>query len=444
MSGIVFFKTQSLHATKKFYLNKLGLKLWLDQGECHIYAHDDMLIGFCKAEYSSTQGTITFLYDSQTLVDKAYTQFKDISTTAPKLNPKFRIYHFWGKDHENRTLEFQYFLKPDEDIEYRNPIEILNPTSNKPKLLLTRMLPQNAVDILQKTFEVHANLAQRALLHNELIDNIADKHALLCLLNDRIDASVIEPAKCLKVISNYAVGYNNIDLEVAKNYGIAVCNTPGVLTESTADLAWALIMATSRRTVESDVFTRCGKFTGWEPLLFLGQDVHHRTLGILGMGRIGKAVAQRAVGFGMRIIYSGPSEKALDFEAEYVDFNTLLKESDILSLHLPLTDRTKHLISENELKQMKPSAILINTARGAIIDEKMLIHALREKWIFAAGLDVYEHEPEIPSELALLSNVVLLPHIGSASLDTRQKMGTLAAENAIAIITGKDAPARVI
>jgi glyoxylate reductase len=445
MSGIVFFNTRDLEALRSFYLDSLGLNLWLDQGKCLIFEHNGFLVGFCIGESSQSQGTITFLYDSKKLVDTAYERYKSISTSAPCVNSSFRIYHFWGADPEGRILEFQYFMKASEIQEDNSGIvEILNPDASKPKLLLTRLLPQKAMEKLKEAFEVHANTSERAMLAHEMKEHITGKDALVCLLSDTIDRSLIEATDKLKVIANYAVGYNNIDLEAAKARGIAVCNTPGVLTESTADLAWALIMASARCIPQSDKYTREGKFVGWEPLLFLGKDVHHKTLGILGMGRIGQAVARRAVGFGMKVIYHGPQIKELNIPAQYVDFETLLRESDILSLHLPLSSVTRHLIGEKELKAMKPGAILINTARGAIVDEKILIKALSEGWIWAAGLDVYEDEPEIPADLKRLSNVVILPHIGSASMETREEMGMMAARNAIAVIQGKEAPARVV
>ena len=279
----------------------------------------------------------------------------------------------------------------------------------------------------------------------ELIAEIAEAEALICLLTDTIDAEVITAAPHLKVISCYAVGYNNIDVEFATSRGIAICNTAGVLTESTADLTWALIMASCRRITESEAYLRTGKFRAWEPMLMLGQDVYGKTLGILGMGRIGQAVAKRAIGFNMKVIYhsSDGQPKDLPFAAEQVDFETLLKETDILSLHTPLTPQTRHLIGKDQLALMKPSAVLINTARGAIVDEPELIKALAEQRIFAAGFDVYENEPQIPAELLALPNVVLLPHIGSASIDTRTNMGLMAAENAIAIIEGRKALSQV-
>ena len=285
----------------------------------------------------------------------------------------------------------------------------------------------------------------RSLSSGELIAAVKDATAILCLLTDKIDRQLIDSAPHLKVISNYAVGYNNIDVDYASSKGIAVCNTPGVLTDSTADLAWALIMAACRRTVESDAYLRAGKFRGWEPLLLLGQDIHHKTLGIIGMGRIGQAVARRATGFDMKILYheSHPLSEALPFAATPTSLDTLLREADIISIHTPLTPETRYLISSREFELMKPTAVLINTARGPIVDEAAMIRALQEKRIFAAGLDVYEHEPDIPVELLSLENAVLLPHIGSASIETRTNMGFLAAENAIAIIQGKPAPAQV-
>ncbi len=315
----------------------------------------------------------------------------------------------------------------------------------KPRLFLTRKLPEKAMQRLNEAFDLKFNPEDRALSKKELREGVKDAEALICLLTDNIDREVIMAAGCMKVISCYSVGFNNIDLETATARGIAVCNTAGVLTQSTADLTWALIMATCRRISESERFLREGKFKAWEPLLMLGQDVHHKTLGILGMGRIGKAVAQRAAGFEMRIIYynGGREAVALPFEAEAVDLETLLKEADILSLHTPLTSETKHLIGKAQLELMKPTSVLINTARGAIVDEAELIKALQEKRIFGAGFDVYEQEPYLPPELLALENVVLLPHIGSASIETRTQMGLMAAENALAVLQNRKPPSRV-
>lgn len=315
----------------------------------------------------------------------------------------------------------------------------------KPIIFVTRILPRPALDRLAEVFDLRLNELDRPLTPAELRGGIADADALLCLLTDSVDADLISAAPRLRVISNYAVGYNNIDVEFATRRGIAVCNTPGVLTESTADLAWALIMSCARRIVESDRFVREGRFSGWEPLLFLGNDIHAKTLGIVGMGRIGQAVAKRASGFEMRVLYHDPSADthALPPSWQAAELSYLLQNSDFVSLHAPLTPQTRHLIGAEQLALMKPSAVLINTARGPIIDESALIAALKERRIAAAGLDVFEAEPHIPPELLELDNAVLLPHIGSASVETRTRMGLLAAENAIAVVTGKDAPARV-
>ena len=315
----------------------------------------------------------------------------------------------------------------------------------KPILFLTRRIPEPAIKRLEEKFTLKINPYNRALTHQELIEGVKDAEALICLLTDNIDKEVISAAPKLKVISSYAVGYNNIEVEYATQRGIAVCNTPGVLTETTADLTWALILATCRRISESERFLRKGNFKGWEPMLMLGLDVYGKTLGIIGMGRIGQAVAKRATGFAMRIIYYNdvPVSNTLPFETTETDLQTLLKEADIITLHLPLTKETFHLIGKEEFALMKESAVLINTSRGAVIDEKELIKALSEKRIFSAGLDVYENEPDIPQELLALENVVLLPHIGSASIETRTKMALLAAENAIAVMEGRKPPAQV-
>jgi len=315
----------------------------------------------------------------------------------------------------------------------------------KPILFLTRRIPEPAIKRLEEKFTLKINPYNRALTHQELIEGVKDAEALICLLTDNIDKEVISAAPKLKVISSYAVGYNNIEVEYATQLGIAVCNTPGVLTETTADLTWALILETCRRISESERFLRKGNFKGWEPMLMLGLDVYGKTLGIIGMGRIGQAVAKRATGFAMRIIYYNdvPVSNTLPFETTETDLQTLLKEADIITLHLPLTKETFHLIGKEEFALMKENAVLINTSRGAVIDEKELIKALSEKRIFSAGLDVYENEPDIPQELLALENVVLLPHIGSASIETRTKMALLAAENAIAVMEGRKPPAQV-
>lgn len=315
----------------------------------------------------------------------------------------------------------------------------------KPKLFITRYIPEEAIKRLEEVFEVEIFPENRAITHEELKEKVKDIDALICLLTDNIDHEIIEAASNLKCISVYAVGYNNIDVETATKHGIVICNTPGVLTETTADLAWALIMSCARRIVEADCFVREGKFQGWEPMLMLGNDIFGKTLGIIGMGRIGRAVAHRALGFDMKVIYYDPQVDPESLPSDYVsvDLTTLCQNSDFISIHTPLTPETRHLIGEKEFNLMKSTAILINTARGPIIDEQTLISALKEHKIAGAGLDVYENEPVIPEELIKLSNVILLPHIGSASYETRTKMALLAAENAIAVIEGKNPPARV-
>ncbi|HQH46962.1 MAG TPA: D-glycerate dehydrogenase [Candidatus Syntrophosphaera thermopropionivorans] len=315
----------------------------------------------------------------------------------------------------------------------------------KPKLFITRYIPEPAIKRLEEVFEVEIFPENRAITHEELKEKVKDIDALICLLTDNIDHEIIEAASNLKCISVYAVGYNNIDVETATKHGIVICNTPGVLTETTADLAWALIMSCARRIVEADRFVREGKFQGWEPMLMLGNDIFGKTLGIIGMGRIGRAVANRALGFDMKVIYYDPQVDPESLPSDYVsvDLTTLCQNSDFISIHTPLTPETRHLIGEKEFNLMKSTAILINTARGPIIDEQALISALKENKIASAGLDVYENEPVIPEELIKLSNVILLPHIGSASYETRTKMALLAAENAIAVIEGKNPPARV-
>ena len=315
----------------------------------------------------------------------------------------------------------------------------------KPKLFITRYIPEEAIKRLEEVFEVEIFPENRAITHEELKEKVKDIDALICLLTDNIDHEIIEAASNLKCISVYAVGYNNIDVETATKHGIVICNTPGVLTETTADLAWALIMSCARRIVEADRFVREGKFQGWEPMLMLGNDIFGKTLGIIGMGRIGRAVAHRALGFDMKVIYYDPQVDPESLPSDYVsvDLTTLCQNSDFISIHTPLTPETRHLIGEKEFNLMKSTAILINTARGPIIDEQALISALKENKIAGAGLDVYENEPVIPEELIKLSNVILLPHIGSASYETRTKMALLAAENAIAVIEGKNPPARV-
>ncbi|MBA2132967.1 D-glycerate dehydrogenase [Hydrogenispora sp. UU3] len=307
-------------------------------------------------------------------------------------------------------------------------------------------MPQPALDLLSASCEVEVNEEDRVLTKAELISKVKGRDAVLCLLTDTIDAEVLDAAQGVKIFANYAVGYNNIDVEAATKRKIWVSNTPGVLTDTTADLAWALIFAVARRVVEADRFTREGKFKGWAPMLFLGQDVTGKTLGIIGGGRIGEAVGKRAQGFAMKVLYND-IVRNVEFEkatgATYVDKETLLKEADIISLHVPLLPETRHLIGAHELSLMKPTAILINTARGPVVDEDALVKALKAKQIYGAGLDVFEEEPKVHPGLLELDNVVLLPHIASASMETRTKMGLMAAENILAVMKGQVPPYHV-
>lgn len=312
------------------------------------------------------------------------------------------------------------------------------------RVFVTRLLPGPALEVLREKCEVEVNEEDRVLTKREIIEGVRGKDGLLCLLTDRIDAEVMDAgAPTLKVISNYAVGFDNIDVPEATRRGIAVTNTPGVLTETTADLTWALLMAVARRIVEADKFVRKGDWKGWAPSLFLGRDVYGKTLGIVGLGRIGKAVARRAAGFEMKVLYFDVKrdEKAeKELGVRFVSLEELLRESDFVSIHVPLTKETWHLIGEKELRLMKPTAFLVNVARGPIVDEAALIRALREHWIAGAALDVYEREPYVPPELIQLENTVLLPHLGSASVETRERMAMMAVENLLAVLESRIPP----
>ncbi len=306
------------------------------------------------------------------------------------------------------------------------------------KVLVTYKIPDAGLNMLREQgYILDVNEQSRYLEKTEIIQRIGDCDALVSLLSDKIDRDVIDAAPRLKVIANYAVGFNNIDVEYATQRGIFVTNTPDVLTPATADLTWALLMAISKRIVEADRFVREGRFTGWQPELFLGADVTGKTLGIIGAGRIGQAVGRRAAGFEMEILYHSRSPKP-DFErqtgAQKVTLETLLAQSDFVSLHCPLTDETYHLLDKTRLQRMKRGAILINTARGPIVDEQALIKLLRKGHLAGAGLDVYEREPFVPDELRNLPNVVLLPHIGSATTETRSEMARMVAQNVISVL----------
>lgn len=312
---------------------------------------------------------------------------------------------------------------------------------NKHKIYITRMLPEPVIEVLKQYCEVEINMEDRSLTKAEMLEKVKGKAAILCMLNDVIDAEVFDAAgEQLKIVANYAVGYNNIDVAGAVKRGIVVTNTPGVLTDATADLAWALLFSVARRVAESDKFLREGKFEGWGPTMFLGMDVTGKTLGIIGAGRIGQSFARKSKGFDMKILYNSGSPKP-EFEKEtgavFTDRESLLKEADFVALHVPLTPLTKYMIGEKELRLMKKTAILINTSRGPVVDEKALVRALREGWIWGAGLDVYENEPSLEPGLAELGNTVLLPHIGSGTVETRSNMGMIAARNIVSVLEGK-------
>ncbi|MGQ9476997.1 MAG: 2-hydroxyacid dehydrogenase [Candidatus Bipolaricaulia bacterium] len=313
------------------------------------------------------------------------------------------------------------------------------------KVFITRKIFPEALALLEGRGLAYEMNAGPPLGKAELVAKVreAGVAGLICLLSDRIDREVLEAGKALKVVANVAVGYDNIDVQAASELGIMVTNTPEVLTEATADLTFGLILAVARRIVEGDKLVRRGGFHGWELDLLLGAEVHHKTLGIVGLGRIGQAVARRASGFGMEILYYDPvrrPELEQELGAEFVGLEELLRRSDFVSLHLPLMPQTRHLLGKRELELMKPTAFLINVARGPIVDEAALVEALKAGRLAGAGLDVFEHEPEVHPELLELANVVLTPHIGSAGRETRVKMAIMAVENVFAALSGRRPP----
>jgi glyoxylate reductase len=314
-------------------------------------------------------------------------------------------------------------------------------TGTGKRVYVTGLIPDKGIQLLRGSVEVDVHQGELPPTKEEIIKHTKDKDGLLSLLTDRIDSEVMDSCRSLKVISNYAVGYDNIDVAAATERGIVVTNTPGVLTETVADFTWALLMASARRVVEADRFTRAGKWKTWGPTLLLGNDVIGKTLGIVGAGRIGSSVAKRATGFDMRVLYTDSVRKE-DFEkqtgAKFTDLDTLLRESDFVSLHVPLTEETRHMIAEAEFNKMKPTAVLINTSRGPVVDEEALYHALVSGRISGAALDVFEKEPILASNpLLKLKNVVVTPHIASASVETRDKMAEIAAESILDIFSGR-------
>ena len=330
------------------------------------------------------------------------------------------------------------------------------------KIFITRKIPEAGIKKLAEKYEVKVSSPDRVLSKEELIAALkAGKYdAVLCLLTDKIDADVFEAAGSqVKIFANFAVGFDNIDLDTAKERGIMIANTPGVLTDTVAEHTFALMLAISHRIAEADKFTKAGKYEGWAPLLFLGNDLSRKIVGIVGLGRIGSRVAHHAArGFDMKILYYD-TKRNLEFEeefsarggsasggekqfgAEYKEkLEDLLKEADYVSLHVPFLPNTRHLINAERLKLMKPTAYLINTSRGPIVDERALVEALRAKIIKGAALDVFENEPALAQGLAELDNVILTPHIASATEETRAKMAELAADNIIAVLEGRTPP----
>ena len=316
---------------------------------------------------------------------------------------------------------------------------------SKPRIYITRPLPEAAMRILEGAVEYRLWDREAEPVPREiLLREIVDVDGIICVLTERMDAEAIDRARRCRTIAQVAVGYDNIDVPTATKRGIFVTNTPGVLTETTADMAWAILLATARRVVEGDKFSRSGRWKTWELMGFIGQDVHGATLGIVGLGRIGAAIARRAKGFAMPVLYhSRHRAEALEAElgARYVSLDDLLRQADFVMISTALTPETRHLIGERELSLMKPTSVLVNIARGPIVDQRALYRALVDRKIWAAGLDVFEVEPVPMDEpLLKLENVVVPPHLGSATVATRTKMATMAAENCLAGVSGKIPP----
>ncbi len=308
------------------------------------------------------------------------------------------------------------------------------------RVLVTRRLPDGGIDpLIAAGHEVVTRDDDRPFTHDELVEAAAEVDAIVCLLTDPIDAAVLDAgAPRLKVVANVAVGYDNVDVRAAAAAGVAVCNTPGVLDETTADLAFLLILAAARLASHAEAELRSGRWKGWDINQFLGQDVHGATLGLVGFGRIGRAVGRRADGFGMEVLHHTRHDTGVP--GWRTDLDALLADSDIVSLHVPLGDATRHLIDDRRLRLMRPTAVLVNTARGPVVEEEALAVALEEGRLFAAGLDVYEREPEVHPRLLAAPRTVLLPHLGSASVATRTRMAQLACEGAVAVLAGERPP----
>ncbi|HTJ28503.1 MAG TPA: D-glycerate dehydrogenase [Candidatus Limnocylindria bacterium] len=312
---------------------------------------------------------------------------------------------------------------------------------SRPSVYVTRTIPRENIEALEQHCDVEVNTLDRALTREELKQKVKGRAGVITLVTDTVDGEVLDAAgpQC-KIVANYAVGFNNFDVAAATQRKVILTNTPGVLDDATATHTMALLLATARRIAESDKFVRDGKWKGWEPMFFVGQDVDHKTLGIAGLGRIGKNVARKAKAFDMTIIYSDVQpDHAFEKElgARFVDKETLLRESDFLTLHLPLMPETRHYIGERELGMMKRSAVLVNASRGPIVDETALVKALRDKVIWGAGLDVFEDEPKLAPGLAELDNAIVVPHIASATMETRLAMGRICVNNIVNVLQGR-------
>ena len=314
----------------------------------------------------------------------------------------------------------------------------------KPKVLVTQQISDESLASLKERFQVESNQKDVPVSAAQLLRKIKDKDAAITLITDVISEKVLAGAPRLKVVSNVAVGYNNFDVAAATRRGVMLTNTPGAMDDTTADFAWCLILATARRLTEADRLVRSGKWRRWRFMEFLGHDIYGKTIGICGFGRIGRGVARRAMGFGMKVLYTSRSRAddadELEFGASYVDKETLLRESDVVSLHVPLFAETRHYIGAAELALMKRTAVLVNAARGPVVDEKALVRALKAGRIAGAGLDVYEDEPNLAPGLTKLPNTVLAPHMASASVETRLRMSNMAVANCIAGLSGERPP----
>lgn len=315
---------------------------------------------------------------------------------------------------------------------------------SKPKVFATKQFFPAACTILEKHVDVEYWMHPDRISREELLRSIGQKEGLICLPTEKIDADLLDAAPKLRIVATASVGYDHIDLDACTRRGVMVSNTPGVLTDTTADLAWGLLMAVARRIVEGDAWTRSGTWNGFAFDTFLGGDVWGKTLGIIGFGRIGCEMARRSLGFKMRVLYFSqnrvPEVVERELHAEFATLDTVLRESDFVSLHVPLRPETRHLISTEALAKMKPTAYLINTTRGPVVDEAALVHALETARIAGAALDVYEQEPTVHPGLLARKDVVLTPHIGSATIGTRTKMAELAAENIVAFFSGRKLP----